>query len=235
MIESSQVGVLNYGRWGNALVRLCRCDGEKWVIKDFEHCPPVIRDTWGVWMVARELRAFERLRGIKGIPRDACRIDRYALAYRFEEGRVFSAVPREETDGAFFLDLERTVREMHARNLVHLDLRYRRNIIVTPDGHPCILDFQSHIQMDRTPDVVRNWLVQTDLSGVYKHWCKRSPETMGRERLSLLWRHNRHRRLWRLKGYGFQLNRKRRQQYEQYVDVVHNQEGMDVDESTRSG
>jgi serine/threonine protein kinase len=39
---------------------------------------------------------------------------------------------------------------MHARGLVHLDLRHRSNVLAGEDGHPVLLDFASALHFDPT-------------------------------------------------------------------------------------
>jgi hypothetical protein len=40
-----------------------------------------------------------------------------------------------------------------------------------------------------------------DMAGVYKHWARNHPQTLGETRAALLARMNRWRRLWFLRGY----------------------------------
>ena len=55
--------------------------------------------------------------------------------------------------------------EMHRRGIAHLDLRYRRNVLILEDGTPGVIDFQTCVWLDRLPRPVREWLKQVDLSG----------------------------------------------------------------------
>ncbi len=40
---------------------------------------------------------------------------------------------------------------MHERGIVHLDIRYMRNIVVSDTGDPLLLDFQTCLFLNRIP------------------------------------------------------------------------------------
>jgi len=160
-------------------------------------------------MTRRECFAMQRLSGIEGIPRQAFRLDRYALCYHYIPGIAIREVGQSLLTGEFFEALERLVGKMHERNIVHLDTRYRWNVLITDDRRPALLDFQTHVCLDRVPHFLHRHLKNTDLSGVYKHWRKRAPDSIDEVRLRFLESANRRRRLWLLKGYAG-LKRRRR-------------------------
>jgi hypothetical protein len=152
-------------------------------------------------MAGRELSALRRLSGIPGFPEDAFRLDRYAIAYRFVPGNeIGQGNPGLLTPG-FFESLESLVERMHGRDIAHLDIRTGGNVLVTEQGKPLILDFQSHVHLAGLPGILRRILVAVDLAGVYKHWSVRAPGSMGEEREAHLRRMNGWRRYWVLKGY----------------------------------
>lgn len=190
------------GRWANAVVVLFDHGGERWVVKDFRPRSWLVRNLIGRFLVRRELGGLCRLRCVPGTPRDAFRLDAFALAYRYVPGRSLRGVPAADIPPGFFATLERNVREMHARaGIVHLDMRNADNILVTPTGEPCIIDFQSHVGMRWMPGRLRRFAEHVDHASVYKHWAKRSPETLGPERKAVLDRINDLRPLWALRGY----------------------------------
>ena len=199
--DRSEARLLHGGRWGNADISLFRKGGETWVVKDFRHCPFGVRHTWGICMAGRELSALRRLSGIPGFPEDAFRLDRYAIAYRFVPGNeIGQGDPGLLTPG-YFESLESLVERMHGRGIAHLDIRTGGNVLVTEQGTPLILDFQSHVHLAGLPGFLRRILVAVDLAGVYKHWSVRAPGSMGEEREGHLRRMNGWRRYWVLKGY----------------------------------
>jgi hypothetical protein len=193
--------ILNKGRWANATVYVHEHAGVLWVVKDFRACPLPYRETFGRFMVGRELSALQRLRGLVGVPAEAFRVDAYALAYRFVPGIEMADAGPERATPAFFESLEAAVRGMHGRRIAHLDLRYGGNILVGDDDSPLLVDFQSHLKLDGWPGFLARMLENVDLAGVYKHWSHRHPDSLGPERLAFLDRANHWRRFWFLKGY----------------------------------
>lgn len=194
--------LLSTGRWCNANVFVAEREGRRWIVKDFLHCPTPVHQTWGVWMARRELWALRRLEGIPAVPSGAFSIDRYAFGYRFIEARALKFAARDRVPSAYFEALEESVRQIHERGIAHLDLRNRQNILVTPDWKPVLIDFQSHIRLERLPRAMRPFVQRIDLSGVYKYWAKIHPESLGPERAAMLARAERWRRLWLFRGYA---------------------------------
>jgi len=90
---------------------------------------------------------------------------------------------------------------MHQRNMVHLDIRNQRNILVTDEGLPAVLDFQSSLNLENTPRALHKLLKDIDISGVYKNWFKKKPESLDNRRRAHLDALNKKRFLWFLKGY----------------------------------
>ena len=195
------------GRWGNADIYRFFKDNDSWVVKDFQPRPFFVRHTYGAWMVGVELSAMRLLAGLKGFPREPFRLDRFAFAYRYTPG-IGIGEDDAETTPAFFEALEKLVEKMHERGVAHLDIRAAKNILITDRGEPFILDFQSYAPLKKFPRFLRKLLMDVDRSGVYKHWKRKFPETMGQERAMFLERMNLQRRFWILKGYlGFKKNR----------------------------
>lgn len=196
-----KVDILCKGRWANADLYLFGQGQNRWVIKDFAPCPPFIRRTWGRVIARREYLAFTKLKGIPGIPEDTFLLDEYAVCYRYIPGRTLKDTPSEMLGPDFFLKLEHLVTRMHERNLAHLDIRNRRNILVTEAGEPALLDFQTSLHLEHMPRFLRNLLEDVDFSGVYKNWNKTRPETLDSARKARLQTLNKKRSFWMFKGY----------------------------------
>ena len=200
--------VLSRGRWANAVLHIHRHGGERWVVKDFRPRAFVVRNTVGRLLIRREMRALRRLAGLTGVPSGAFRLDAHALAYRFVSGASLNEAELGLRAAEFFARLERLLREVHAAGgILHLDVRNARNVLVTERGEPLLLDFQSHLGTGWMPARLRRWGEDFDLAGVYKHWERMSPETLGEARAGLLTQVNWWRRLWVLRGY-FGMRRK---------------------------
>ena len=200
-LERAEGRVLSPGRWANAVLRVIQRDGEQWVVKDFRPRSFLVRNTVGRLFVGREMRALARLAGLAGVPAGAFRIDAHALAYRYVAGIPFTGSPDERRTTEFFGAFERLLAEVHARGIVHLDVRNGRNVLVTEDGRAALIDFQSHLGTDHLPRALRGWLERYDMAGVYKHWERNQPQSLGESRTAQLSGMNRWRRLWPFRGY----------------------------------
>jgi RIO-like serine/threonine protein kinase len=194
--------VLSQGRWANAVLHRFEHHGVVWVVKDFRPRGFLVRNLIGRFLVRRESGALRRVDGLPVTPQGAFRIDAHALAYRYVPGRTLRGTADVTYPCEFFAKLELGLREMHARaRLAHFDLRNAKNILMTEAGEPLLLDFQSAVGTAWMPGPLRRFAERVDLAAIYKHWKKRSPETMGADRIEALASMNRIRPLWALRGY----------------------------------
>jgi RIO-like serine/threonine protein kinase len=201
-LERGPKTVLSEGRWANAVLYLFEHCGTRWVVKDFQPRSFLARNLVGRFLIGREFGALNRLAGIPTTPQGAFRIDPFALAYRFVPGRSLRGSRDVSFPRDFFPRLELGLREMHSRaRLAHFDLRNAENILMTESGEPLLLDFQSAVSTGWMPGPLRRFAERVDLAAIYKHWRKRSPETMGADRVEALEQMNRIRPLWALRGY----------------------------------
>jgi hypothetical protein len=200
-LEHAGGKVISPGRWANAVLRVIQRDGEQWVVKDFRPRGFLVRNTVGRLLMRREIRALRRLAGLEGVPADAFRIDAHALAYRYIAGVPLTGAPEERKNPVFFAAFERLLAQVHARGIVHLDVRNGRNVLITGDGRAALIDFQSHLGTSHLPQAMRGWMERFDMAGVYKHWERHHPQSLGASRAALLAGMNRWRRLWFLRGY----------------------------------
>jgi serine/threonine protein kinase len=194
--------MLRDGRWANARVYRVEVGHEVWVVKDFAPRNWLVRNTIGRLLIARELRALARLRGIDGVATTAFRVDAHALAVTYLAGVPMNRAAAERLNGRYFAALESLFDAMHARGIVHLDTRGGGNMLITDDGRPALIDFQSALQIGWMPRCWQRWLADLDMTGVYKRWLKHDPESLGAARLALYQRMTRRRRLWIARGYA---------------------------------
>jgi RIO-like serine/threonine protein kinase len=193
---------LSEGRWANAVLYRYQHGDTSWVVKDFGSRSFLVRNLIGRLLVRREVGGLRRVDGVAGAPSGAFRVDAYALAYRFVPGVSLRLTATSAIGPDYFPLLERGLFEMHASaRLVHLDLRNAHNILVGDDGTPSLLDFQSYLGTRWMPAPLRRFVESIDLAAIYKHWARRSPESMGTERTAALARMNRLRPIWVLRGY----------------------------------
>ena len=200
-LERAEGRIISPGRWANAVLRVIQHGGEQWVVKDFRPRAFVIRNTIGRLFTRREARALRKLAGLEGVPSDAFRIDAHALAYRYVAGMPFTGSPAERRTPEFFAAFERLLAEVHGRGIVHFDVRNGRNVLITDEGRAALIDFQSHLGTAHLPRALRGWMERFDMAGVYKHWERNHPQSLGETRVAQLSRMNRWRRLWPFRGY----------------------------------
>jgi hypothetical protein len=198
--ERAERVLMGRGRWPKAEIWRVRVGNEDWVVKDFAARGFLARNLVGANFIRRDLRALQRLDGIKGVPSGAFAVDRYALAYRFVPGRPLATIDGPDQPPEIFHALEETLREVHRRGIVHLDIRNCRNVIVNDRFEPVLLDFEASLDTGGWLTRWRGWLERFDLAGVYKHWARARPDTLGPERREVLEQMNRWRKAWVFRG-----------------------------------
>jgi predicted Ser/Thr protein kinase len=171
--------------------------GRTLMVKDVQRKNLFFRWTLGLWLIHKEWKIYSRLAGIQGIPKAVARIDRFAFAMEFVPGRP---IGREETlPPSFFSDLERVLGEIHSRGVVHMDLRHKGNVLLSENGEPFLIDFNSSFSFKERGFFHRflfpllRWV---DHGGLLKLKQRASPALMTPEELSWLKRFNLLRRLW---------------------------------------
>lgn len=178
------------------LVRLLVSGDDRLVAKDYRGCNPLYRWTLGAWSLARESAALRRLDGLDGVPRFRGRVGRWIVLMSHFRGRDLGKVRRFRQTPEFFDRLMATVEAMHARGVVHLDLRQRRNILYRQKGAgPAILDFGSSLCL-RPGSALHRWLARIDRSGVLKYKRRALPDGLSRDERRTLRRVERRRALW---------------------------------------
>lgn len=144
-LAAADVEVLRRGRAGNPDVLRVREAGGEYVVKDFSGRGPWMR-MLAPWLVRRELRAYEQLQDHPAVPRLLSRIDDLAFAVEYRPGQILGPRLATWVPPTFIPELRGAVRAMHARGVVHLDLRHRSNALADPDGHPVLIDFASAVR-----------------------------------------------------------------------------------------
>ena len=97
-------------------------------------------------LATRERWFMERLRGVQGVPAGmgpvcaAGRVLPNAVARTFIAGHALAG--DERVTGDFFSRLAAILAEVHRRDIAHVDLHKRENILVDEDGRPHLIDFQ---------------------------------------------------------------------------------------------
>jgi serine/threonine protein kinase len=171
--------------------------GRVLMIKDVRRKNLLSRWTLGLWLIHKEWTIYSKLKGIDGVPEAVDRIDRFAFAMEFVPGKPIQR--GEAPPPSFFPRLERILREVHSRGVVHLDLRHKGNILISEAGDPFLIDFNSSYSFKEKGPLRRflfpllRWV---DVGGLLKLKERTSPSLMTPEEMSFLRRFNRLRRLW---------------------------------------
>jgi len=130
------------GSWGKADILLVEKEERKAIVKDFGLKILPVR-WYGRWQIRREASIYRRLSGIPGVPRYFGRIGKNAMAIEFIEGERISHWRRRELPPALFSRLWALIEAIHERGIVHIDLRKRDNILISPEGEVFIIDFNA--------------------------------------------------------------------------------------------
>lgn len=169
--------VLHRGRARNPDVLLVDAPDGPLVVKDFAPRGAIVRRLLGPWLQRREIRAYQALAGHPAVPRFLGAIDALAFAVEYRPGRRMSRRLAGKIPAGFIERLAAAVREMHARGVVHLDLRHRSNVLVDDRGDPVLIDFASALVLPPGGRLAR-WLARFDWAAVEK-WRQRVEVTPG--------------------------------------------------------
>jgi predicted Ser/Thr protein kinase len=153
--------------------------GQQFVVKDYARTAWLFRRTLGRMQLRREERAYRALAGLPFVPRCFGRLDADALLIERSDGVPMTRQARPGMAPDFFARLDAAIAALHARGILHNDLRHRRNILVGPDGGPRLLDFASAIDVGAPGSWRRRllgWLSFLDRSAAVKWALRHAPE-----------------------------------------------------------
>lgn len=128
--------------------------GRRVIVKDFSRNSWLLRQLYGRWVVRHESRIYARLAGVEGVPAFHGRLDAFAFAVDYVEGASLKTLPRKSLPPDVFGRLAALQRAIHARGVVHLDTHQSKNVLIAPDGRPCLVDFATSIYLGS------NWLAR---------------------------------------------------------------------------
>jgi len=195
---------LRTGAFYKARVLKCRKGSEPCVIKDLSPMRPLFR-WYGRQLLAREARLMERLEGAGVAPRLLARISRDAIAIEFIRCDYLGARIRKAGRMPRVLEqLEKTVDKLHRRNVAHLDLRQRKNVLVRDDDSVVLIDFESSWDLDRgvMGRLLRGVLFRADRNALVKWRVKFLPTSANAHDVRAVKRHERWKKLWFFKSLG---------------------------------
>lgn len=179
------VSYLRRGKPWQPDIILARGDTGKRVVKDYRARPFLYRVGVGLISVWRENRMYARLAGLPGIPKGYGAIDRDALVVEFVEGETAAQFGPGQIPAPFFEELDRVVEGIHQRGVVLGDLRNRRNVMITPDFRPVLIDlctaFERGAWWNLPGRVLHRVFYQDDLMGLLKIKRRLAPELLSPE------------------------------------------------------
>jgi len=126
-----------------------------------------------------EIRIYERLQGIAGIPKFLGRIGDTGFLHEFVPGEELH--PGLPLTPEFFEQLKALFEALHARHVAYVDSNKRENILYGTDGRPWLIDFQISMESpkgEKAGWVRRRWLrrfIRADWYHYYKHKTRLLP------------------------------------------------------------
>jgi serine/threonine protein kinase len=116
------------------------------VVKDYSVNRWVFRNLIGRFLIWREKKAYQRLKGLKGVAALYGVVGGLALVLEEIQGRSIEGLEKtERLPVPFFEDLRDLVESFHRRGLCHCDLKRAANVLVGGDGKPYIIDWSAAI------------------------------------------------------------------------------------------
>ena len=157
--------------------------GVRAVVKDFSNSKFFYRNIIGRFLIWRERRAYETLKGLKGIPTYYGVIDGLALALEEIPSRPLKKHNKNiKLSDSFFDDLKNIVDSFHKRGLAHCDLKNGANVLVGHDGRPYIVDWSASISEKECRFFPMNRIylrfVLDDYFAIIKLKMRYAPETL---------------------------------------------------------
>jgi tRNA A-37 threonylcarbamoyl transferase component Bud32 len=138
------------------------------------------------WLITRrERHAYRLLQNVQGVPALYGRFGAFGLMTEYVEGALANAFEPGELPQVFFERLSALVERLHAAGVAHGDLKRKKNIIVTADFEPYLIDFAASFTRGERWNFARNWLFEQmcriDGNGVAKLKRRLSPEWLTEE------------------------------------------------------
>lgn len=136
------------GAWNKADILLVNRNSELFAVKDYAAKSFLVK-LIGRFQLTREIKAYERLEDVAGVPRFFGRMDRDAIVIKYVGGIRLPKV-HHRLGGVPHVArrLEELLCQVHDRGVIHGDIRSRDNLIVTGRGDLYLIDFSSAMIFD---------------------------------------------------------------------------------------
>ena len=201
---ASRLRTIHPGSATKASVWVASSPGGAVLVKDVAPMHPLFRVIHGRRVLAREERALAALAGAPGVPRLVARVDRDALAMEQLDAEPLRRHLDPRRLRCALAQLSERVAGLHARGVVHLDLRQKRNILVGVGGDAYLVDFQSALVLgtDGWRGVLFRRLKRIDEGAVLKFKARYAPDLLDADELKQARRAERWLRLWVFHRFG---------------------------------
>jgi hypothetical protein len=119
----------------------------------------------------REILIYQKLQGVRGIPRFLGRVGATGFLHEFIPGTDLHA--GQKLTPSFFEDLSALFTEIHARHVAYIDANKRENILHGEDGRPWLIDFQISFFYDPCGwNPVKRWWLRRFFRADWYHYAK---------------------------------------------------------------
>lgn len=169
-LDEITVRVIRPAKQARPDVRLIALNGRRHVVKDYAAKGTLFKRLLGVYLVWRERVALARAEGIPGVPRVSGTMGPTALVTEYLDATEVTSAPPGLLTAEFFERLTQAVNALHARGIVHGDLKKLENILVTAEGEPALVDFTAAFVTGSNPvtALVLPFIVEDDLRAICK-------------------------------------------------------------------
>ncbi len=135
-------------------------------------------------MLRHEYEVYQQLGDFVGAPACYGLIDGQYLVLEFVDGRTIrNKRPLDEDE--FHRKLFSYIRMMHTRNVAHMDLKRKDNLLVKADESPCILDFGAAVIRKKGLHPFNQYRFRIGKQFDYNAWIKHKYHDRGYDRLSM--------------------------------------------------
>ncbi len=142
-------------------IYLLEINGQKYILKDYFKRNSIVKVLFGKYIINREYRKYQRLKGIEGIPKIYKQIDEYGFVMQYiEVHRLPHKIDKHTISPAIFDSLKKILDEIHSRGIVHGDIR-RKNILLDNDNKPYFIDFATAFYKNEKSSFIKKWFFKT--------------------------------------------------------------------------
>jgi serine/threonine protein kinase len=203
---------LRHGAVYKARIHELQRDGKTLIAKDLGPMHPFFRVLFGRRVLRHEGNLLEHLAKSGVVPRLVERLGHDVIVLeRIDAGHLRKKNKLEPPSriDAVLQRLAQAVDTMHRHGVAHLDLRNRRNILVTADDRVVLLDFESGRRIDRGifGRMLRPLLIEVDRQAVLEWRHRLAPASLSAAELESRRRYRSWKKFWFVKKLGKRVRR----------------------------